>query len=73
MKDIRKILERLVSGKITLKDAEKELKLFSITQIEQNIAKLDIGRNLRSGIPEVVLAEGKEYSDLVKIIDGILV
>ena len=72
MKAIREILERLISGKMTVKDAEKELRLFSITQIGQNIAKLDIGRNLRLGLPEVVLAEGKQYSDLVKIIHGIL-
>lgn len=66
------ILEKLISGKLTVQSAEKELRLFSIKQIGKNIAKLDPSRKMRSGLPEVVLASGKKYSDLIKIIDGIL-
>ncbi len=31
------------------------------------LAKLDVGREIRKGIPEVILAEGKEAGDVVKI------
>jgi pyridinium-3,5-biscarboxylic acid mononucleotide synthase len=70
--EVKDILEKLVSGKMTIAEAEKELRFFSIKQIGKNIAKLDPGRKMRSGLPEVVLASGKKYSDLIKIIDGIL-
>jgi len=31
------------------------------------LARLDVGREIRKGIPEVVLAEGKEPRDVVRI------
>src|SRR6266540_1020607 len=65
--EVKDILEKLVSGKMTIAGAEKELRFFSIKQIGKNIAKLDPGRKMRSGLPEVVLASGKKYCDLIKI------
>jgi NCAIR mutase (PurE)-related protein len=70
--DVRAILEGLISGNLSLGEAEKELRFFSISHVEKNIAKLDPLRKMRTGIPEVVLASGKNYDDLVKIVGTIL-
>ena len=70
--DVRAILEGLISGNLSLGEAEQELRFFSISHVEKNIAKLDPLRMMRTGIPEVVLASGKNYDDLVKIVGTIL-
>jgi NCAIR mutase (PurE)-related protein len=70
--DLKTILEKLVSGTITLKAAEKELRSDRIRQIGNNIAKLDLSREIRVGVPEVVLGDGKRYNDLLRIVNGIL-
>lgn len=70
--DLRTVLEKLVSGTMTLYAAEKELRAYGIRHVGNNLAKLDPRRRMRTGIPEVVLARGKKYNDLVRIVDGIL-
>ncbi len=64
---MRRILEKLKKGDISLKEAEKMLKTMHIEELE-DFAKLDMGRDVRTGIPEVILAEGKEEDEIVKII-----
>ena len=66
--ELKEILEKLANGDISVPMAEKELRLFSIEYVEKNLAKIDPLRELRSGIPEVILAQGKELKDLYKII-----
>lgn len=68
---LREILEKLLEKKITIKEAEKLLKVNNIKQI-QEIANFDISRKYRSGFPEAVLAKGKVYSDLLLIIQSYL-
>lgn len=64
---IREILERFVKGEISIEEAEKLLKIATIEEIE-SIAKLDVKRHMRTGVPEVILAEGKNPEDLAKIV-----
>ena len=64
---IREILKRLVKGEISIEEAEKLLKIAAIEEIE-TIAKLDVKRHMRTGVPEVILAEGKDSEDLAKIV-----
>jgi pyridinium-3,5-biscarboxylic acid mononucleotide synthase len=66
--ELKEILEKLAKGEISVRVAEQELRLFSIEYVEENLAKIDPLRELRSGIPEVILAQGKELKDLYKII-----
>ncbi|HZT35547.1 MAG TPA: nickel pincer cofactor biosynthesis protein LarB, partial [Nitrososphaera sp.] len=54
------------SGMLNLEDAEKQIALHSVEAIGQ-MAKLDVGREHRRGMPEVILAERKEFPDLVRI------
>lgn len=63
---MREILERLVKGKISIEEAEKLIKVTSIEEIGR-IAKLDLNRYARKGIPEIILAEGKTPEDIAEI------
>ena len=65
--NIEQIFQSLQKGKISPSKAKKLLSLYSIEKIE-NIAQIDTGRKNRKGIPEVILAEKKQLSDLKKII-----
>ena len=65
--EIQKILESLEQGNITSATAKKMLSLYSIEKID-SIAKIDINRRKRKGIPEVILAETKSLNDIKKII-----
>jgi len=63
---MRKILEMLIKGEISIEEAEKLLKISAIQEIE-DFAKLDHGREFRKGIPEIILAEGKTTEEVVTI------
>ena len=64
---MKEILQKLIDGKISLQEAEKQLKTMQIDEIG-DFAKLDTGREARTGIPEAIFAESKEDEDLIKII-----
>ncbi|MEM2923774.1 MAG: nickel pincer cofactor biosynthesis protein LarB [Candidatus Nitrosocaldus sp.] len=63
---IRDVLKALSGGKISVDDAERMLQLHKIEYVE-DIARLDVMRELRRGVPEIVYAEDKEYDDMIKI------
>jgi NCAIR mutase (PurE)-related protein len=65
--EIREILESLEKGKISINNARKMLSLYSIEKIE-GIAKIDVNRRKRRGIPEVIFAETKKLEEIKKII-----
>jgi pyridinium-3,5-biscarboxylic acid mononucleotide synthase len=64
--ELIEILESLKLGKLTVLQAKKMLSIYSVEKIE-NFAKLDIGRKLRRGIPEVIFAEKKQLAEVKKI------
>lgn len=66
MSGIREILERVISRRISIDEAEKQLKLTAISEIA-DFAKFDVGRIVRKGVPEIVLAEGKSVEQAVEI------
>ena len=63
---LRDALNRLNNGQISLDEAVKEIEGLRIDAVG-DFARLDLGRQLRCGIPEVVLAEGKEPVHLAEI------
>ena len=69
--DLTEILETLSKGKISVSKAQKLLSLYSIEKIEE-FAKIDTGRKIRNGVPEVILAEKKQLSEIKKIIVKVL-
>ena len=64
--EIHEILEKLEKGKISIKNAKNLLSLYSIEEVE-GFAKIDINRQKRRGIPEIVFAETKEIDEIKKI------
>ncbi len=65
---MKKILQKLINGDISVEEAEKMLKTMQIVELE-DFAKLDTGRDLRTGFPEAIFAEGKDEPELIKIIE----
>ncbi len=63
---IREVLKNLNEGTISLEEAVREIEGLRIDTVGE-IARLDTGRSARCGIPEVILAEGKEPAHLVEI------
>jgi NCAIR mutase (PurE)-related protein len=65
--EIQEILESLKRGNISTSVAKKMLSLYSIEKIE-GIAKIDINRKKRRGIPEVIFGETKSLDEIKKIL-----
>jgi len=59
---VRDILRRLVAGELTEEEAIVELRAVQLEELSGR-ARLDLGRFLRRGIPEVILAQGKTPED----------
>ena len=66
MKDI---LERLVNGELNVDEAENLIKSNNILEFD-DIAKMDINRNDRTGFPEAIFSPSKDYEDLFLIVKG---
>lgn len=64
--DLHTILDRFAKGSMSLSDVEKEISVHAIEKIGE-IAKLDVHRELRRGMPEIIFAENKEYKDVIRI------
>jgi NCAIR mutase (PurE)-related protein len=63
---LKEILKGYACGKIPMDEALRSLMRQGCRPVG-DVAKLDIGREARVGIPEAILAEGKDEDDLVKI------
>ncbi|WP_209626616.1 nickel pincer cofactor biosynthesis protein LarB [Methanobacterium petrolearium] len=64
---MKKVLQELINGNVSVEEAEKMLKTMQIAELE-DFAKLDTARDIRTGFPEAIFAEGKNDQELVKII-----
>ena len=63
---MREVLRRLVAGELTEDEAIAELRTLQLEELGGR-ARLDLGRYLRRGIPEVVLAPGKPPADAARL------
>ncbi|MDE6626340.1 MAG: nickel pincer cofactor biosynthesis protein LarB [Lachnospiraceae bacterium] len=63
--EIKKMLEQVKSGEISVEDAEKYLRRQPFEEL--GYAKLDFHREVRSGFPEVVFCSGKPDEYLISI------
>ncbi|RLF06333.1 MAG: hypothetical protein DRK00_01910 [Thermoprotei archaeon] len=68
---LRALLEALIRGEIGLEEAVRRIRLLAIEELEQ-LAQLDVGRELRRGVPEIVLDEGKNREELREIASRML-
>jgi hypothetical protein len=67
--ELREILDKFARGAISAEQAQREISIHSIEHVE-GIAKLDVGRERRRGLPEIVFAERKEYADTIRIAEA---
>lgn len=63
---VRKILRDVARGRITPEEAEQQLKLAAVLSLE-DFAKVDLGREFRRRVPEIVLARWKKPDEVYKI------
>jgi len=68
-RELRQLLEAVKQGRISIEEALRQLKTRVIQKgfIDLGFAKLDTVRELRQGLPEVVLCEGKSAEQIIKI------
>lgn len=65
---MRDVLRRLVAGELSLEEAEAELRRAQLVELGGR-ARLDVQRPLRrGGVPEVVLAEGKQPEEVASLV-----
>lgn len=64
---MKEILKSLAEGKISIEECETLLKAESIRQLD-DVAQIDTSRRDRTGFPEAILADSKDYGDLLTII-----
>jgi NCAIR mutase (PurE)-related protein len=64
---VRDVLRRLLAGELTEEEAISELRNVQLEELGGR-ARLDLGRYLRRGIPEVVLASGKTPTDAARLV-----
>jgi hypothetical protein len=66
MLSLREILDKVSRNELSSADAEKLLKFSAVDELGC-LAKLDCNRELRKGVPEIILAEGKTPADVAEI------
>ncbi len=64
---LRRILEKVSAGELSVDEAEKALKIFALEEIGDSV-KYDLGREYRRGVPEIVFGEYKDVEALKSII-----
>ena len=65
---VRSLLKKVKDGRMSVEEAERVIKLGNVRKIGE-FAKIDAGRDLRAGVPEVILAEGKTPEQIVRIVE----
>ena len=65
MEELSDILSKFKSNEISLEEAEKLIRV-NILEID-NFAQLDLNRSVRTGIPEIVMCEGKTKDQILGI------
>lgn len=64
---MRSILRRLLAGELSVAEAEAELRHVQLDELGGR-ARLDLGRSNRRGLPEIVLASGKEPAEAARLV-----
>jgi len=68
--ELLKILEMVRKGEVTAKEAEAKIRLLATSSVER--ACLDVSREARKGVPEIVFAETKTLDDLIDVSSAML-
>jgi hypothetical protein len=69
--NLRELLEKYKDGKISIKEIENKIKESKILSVRDHTV-IDLERDYRCGIPEVMLAEGKTKEQILEIVEEVL-
>ncbi|MEM3365405.1 MAG: nickel pincer cofactor biosynthesis protein LarB [Candidatus Methanomethyliaceae archaeon] len=68
--ELHEILNQVKDGKIEVEEATRKIRLLALKEMEG--ACIDISRNLRKGVPEVIFGEGKSNETLLSAVNALL-
>ncbi len=68
--ELLELLRGVASGKVSPEDAHE--RVARLPYVDLGAARLDLFRELRSGLPEVVFGEGKSEEELVRIVESMV-
>jgi NCAIR mutase (PurE)-related protein len=68
---LRELLRRVADGSLSVEEAEQRLRMLAVEEIA-SILKLDVGREVRKSVPEIILGEYKSVDQLELAIKGLL-
>ncbi len=68
--ELLELLHGVASGKVSPEDAHE--RVACLPYLDLGVAKLDLFRELRSGLPEVVFGQGKSDEELVRIVESMV-
>jgi pyridinium-3,5-biscarboxylic acid mononucleotide synthase len=71
LRSTRDVLEAVKSGELSISKADQILKLDSLSIVD-DVARLDINRFLRRGVPEIIYARNKSLTQLHSIVTRLL-
>ncbi|MCW4009669.1 MAG: nickel pincer cofactor biosynthesis protein LarB [Candidatus Bathyarchaeota archaeon] len=63
---LKEVLEKVAKKEISTDEAENLLRFLAVEEVD-NLAKIDPNRELRNGLPEIILGEGKQTRVLTEI------
>ncbi|MEM0217813.1 MAG: nickel pincer cofactor biosynthesis protein LarB [Candidatus Nezhaarchaeales archaeon] len=68
---LRELLRRVAEGSMSIEEAEQQLRLLALEEIA-DVLKLDVGRELRKSVPEIIFSEHKSVDQLEQAIRVLL-
>ena len=75
--ELRQVLGRVATGELDVEDAAVEIDTFAradarkISASSVDIFKLDLSREQRTGVPEVIFGDGKSPVQIAKIFESV--
>ena len=64
---VKEVLERLVRGELSLHEAERLIRGLLSVEVVEGLARLDVWREARRSVPEIILATGKPVGVVVQL------
>jgi NCAIR mutase (PurE)-related protein len=68
---LKEILGKLARGEISVEEAADSLRVLAVEEVGE-LAKYDLGREIRHGVPEVIIAEGKTLKAVGDIVEKVM-
>lgn len=68
---LRELLKKVAEGSLSVEEAEQQLKLLALEEVA-GVLKLDVGRELRKSVPEIIFSENKNLNQLEQAIQRLL-